>query len=61
MLNSQSLQTVQQQLADLAAQDSFDSSIEQIFGSKIDRVKLTTLRGQLRRSDFSMIPEERVI
>jgi Ca2+-binding RTX toxin-like protein len=61
MLNPQALQVVKQKLSAFASQDSFESSIEQIFGSKIDKVKLSILRGQLRRNDFSVIPEIEVL
>ncbi len=61
MLNSQSLQTVYKQLVTFAAQDNFEDSIEQIFGSKIDRVKLSILRDRWLNDDFTTIPEIEIL
>jgi Ca2+-binding RTX toxin-like protein len=61
MLNPQALQTVYKQLATFAAQDNFEDSIEQIFGTKIDRVKLSILRNRWLNDDFSVIPEIEIL
>jgi hypothetical protein len=54
MLNPQVLQLLQQYLAQFAATDDFESSIESIFGTKIGSA---ALRQQWLNGDSSLIPE----
>ena len=58
MLNPQALQLLQQYLAQFAATDNFESSIESIFGTKIGTV---AIRQQWLNGDFSLIPEIRIL
>ena len=56
MLNPQAIQSVRQYLAQFAAKDDFESTIESIFGTEIDRVRLVTIRQQWLNGDLSIIP-----
>jgi Ca2+-binding RTX toxin-like protein len=58
MLESQALQVVRQYLAQFAATDDFESSIEMIFGIRIGGA---AIRQQWLSEDFSLIPELRVL
>jgi Ca2+-binding RTX toxin-like protein len=61
MLDPKILQSVKQQLATFANQDSFGSLIEQTFGNKVDQSKLLILRHQWLAGDFSFIPEIEIL
>jgi hypothetical protein len=61
MLNPHAIQSVCQYLAQFAATDEFESTIESIFGTEIDRVQLVTIRKQWLDGDFSLIPEIRIV
>ncbi len=58
MLNPQAIQSVRQYLAQFAAKDDFENSIESIFGTKIGS---DAIRQQWLSGDFSLIPEIRVL
>jgi RHS repeat-associated protein len=61
MLKSQALQVVQEYLAQFAATDDFEKTIESIYGTKIDRVKLVTIRQQWLNGDFSIVSEIEIV
>jgi hypothetical protein len=56
MLNPQAIQSVQNYLAQFAATESFESSIESIFGASIDRAQLAQIRKQWLDKDSTNIP-----
>jgi VCBS repeat-containing protein len=56
MLSPQAIQSVQQYLAQFAAKDDFEETIESIFGTEIDRVRLVTIRKQWLNGDLSTFP-----
>jgi hypothetical protein len=56
MLNPQAIQSVQNYLAKFAATESFESSIESIFGASIDRVQLAQIRQHWLSEDSTNIP-----
>ena len=58
MLNPQAIQAVRQYLAQFAATDDFEDSIESIFGTKLGSA---VIRQQWSNGDFSLIPEIRVV
>ena len=58
MLNPQAIQAVRQYLAQFAATDDFEDSIESIFGTKIGSI---AIRQQWLSGDFSLIPEIRIL
>jgi Ca2+-binding RTX toxin-like protein len=61
MLNNQSLQTVQNQLAHFASQSNFDAVMATAFGARLDRSKLQLLRQQWLSGNFSIIPNIQVL
>jgi Ca2+-binding RTX toxin-like protein len=61
MLNNQSLQAVQNQLALFAAQGNFDAIMTTAFGSWLDWAKLQLLRQQWLSGNFSVIPDTQVL
>jgi Ca2+-binding RTX toxin-like protein len=61
MLNNQSLQAVQNQLASFAAQGNFDAVMTTAFGNRVDRAKLQLLRQQWLSGNFSVIPDIQVL
>jgi Ca2+-binding RTX toxin-like protein len=61
MLNNQSLSIVQQQLAQFAAQDNFQTVMTTAFGAKLNAQKLSALRQQLLSGNFSIIPQIAVL
>jgi ELWxxDGT repeat protein len=61
MLNPHVIQIVSQYLAQFAATTDFESTIESIFGTEIDRVQLVTIRQQWLDGDFSVIPSIDVV
>jgi Ca2+-binding RTX toxin-like protein len=61
MLNNQSLQAVQNQLALFAAQGNFDAIMTTAFGSRLDRAKLQLLRQQWLSGNFSVIPDIQIL
>jgi Ca2+-binding RTX toxin-like protein len=61
MLNNQSLQAVQNQLALFAAQGNFDAVMTTAFGNRLDRSKLQLLRQQWLSGNFSVIPDIQVL
>ncbi len=56
MLNPQILSFLQQYLAEFAATEDFESTIESIFGTDIDRVQLVKIRQQWLAGAMSVIP-----
>jgi Ca2+-binding RTX toxin-like protein len=61
MLNNQSLQSVQNQLAHFASQSNFDAIMATAFGARLDRGKLQLLRQQWLNGNFSIIPDIQVL
>jgi Ca2+-binding RTX toxin-like protein len=61
MLNNQSLQSVQNQLAHFASQSNFDAIMATAFGARLDRGKLQLLRQQWLSGNFSIIPDIQVL
>jgi Ca2+-binding RTX toxin-like protein len=61
MLNNQSLQAVQNQLAHFASQSNFDAIMATAFGARLDRAKLQLLRQQWLSGNFSIIPNIQVL
>jgi hypothetical protein len=61
MLNNQSLQAVQNQLAYFASQSNFDAIMATAFGARLDRGKLQLLRQKWLSGNFSIIPDIQVL
>jgi Ca2+-binding RTX toxin-like protein len=61
MLNNQSLQAVQNQLALFAAQGNFDAVMTTAFGNRLNRAKLQLLRQQWLSGNFSVIPDIQIL
>jgi Ca2+-binding RTX toxin-like protein len=61
MLYSQAIPVIQQYLASFAASDSFEVSIESVFGSGVDRSMLLDIKQQWLSGDFGLMPEVRVL
>jgi Ca2+-binding RTX toxin-like protein len=61
MIGTQSLQTVQNQLAHFATQSNFDTIMATAFGTHLDRAKLNVLRQQWLSGNFSIIPNIQVL
>jgi Ca2+-binding RTX toxin-like protein len=61
MLNNQSLQAVQTQLAHFAAQSNFNVMMATAFGNRLNQSKLQLLRQQWLSDNFSIIPDIQVL
>jgi uncharacterized repeat protein (TIGR01451 family) len=61
MLSPQAIQSVLKYLAQFAAKDNFEETIESIFGSEIDRVQLVKFRQQWLDGDWSVIPPIEIV